>query len=164
MFQYRNILRWLWRELRITALATVTGALLSGPFTDQTLDANLIYSLTVTLCIQALIEAGRYGLSARPGKRLPDEYSDGTQRRWPGWRLMAPWVLMSVVLGYLLGHVLGDLLTGVHRSPLAFLHDHMVELLPALGPAFACALGLTYFFYARGRIATMEPLSTTTAR
>jgi hypothetical protein len=155
------IFKWLWRELRITILISLASTLMSGPLSDRTFVANLIYSFTITFCIQALIETGRYGLSIRAFHRLPAGPQDGTpgslaaQRRWPGWPLMVPWVAMSAVAGYLGGHVLGDLLTGTHRPPPGFIRDAQ-SLLPALAPTLALAIGCTYFFYARGRLAATE--------
>jgi len=86
-------------------------------------------------------------------KRLPDSLP--AQRVWPGWALMAPWLVVSVVVGYFVGHALGDRLTGVHRTPLALFVDAR-SVLPVVGPAFALAIGCPYFFYARGRLAAME--------
>ncbi|MEW6339537.1 MAG: histidine kinase [Paraburkholderia sp.] len=160
MPSYRIMFNWLWRELRITILIALASTFLFTPFSDTAILTNLIYSCTVTLCIQALIEAGRYGFSTkpvRPGAASPDTPSGNpvAQRRWPGWALMAPWVAMSAAVGYLGGHALGDLLTGTHHPAPGFLRN-MQTLLPALAPAFAVSIGFTYFFYARGRLAASE--------
>jgi hypothetical protein len=158
---YRIMFYWLWRELRITILIALASTFLFGPFSDASFVPNLIYSFTVALCIQTLIEAGRYGLSARfirSGGGSANELPPGTpatQRRWPGWALMAPWVAMSAVVGYLGGHALGDLLTGTHHAPIGFLRN-LQTLVPTLAPAFALSIGCTYFFYARGRLAATE--------
>jgi hypothetical protein len=158
---YPIVLKWLWRELRITILVALASTFMFGPLSDGAFVSNLIYSFTVAFCIQALIETGRYGLSSRPFQRLPDRPHGSAperlvpQRRWPGWALMAPWVAMSAVVGYLAGHALGDLFTGTHNPPLGFLRDAQ-SLLPALAPTLAIAIGCTYFFYARGRLAATE--------
>jgi hypothetical protein len=161
MLPYPIVFTWLWRELRITLLIALASAFIFRPFSDGTFAANLIYSFSVTLCIQALIETGRYGLSSRPFLRLSAGPQSSEperlvpQRRWPGWALMAPWVAASAVVGYLAGQALGDLVTGSHRSPLGLLRNAQ-SLLPALVPTLALAIGCTYFFYARGRLAATE--------
>jgi len=159
---YPIVLKWLWRELRITIFIALASTFIFGPLSDGAFVSNLIYSFTVTFCIQVLVETGRYGLSARPFQRLAasspqDSVSESLvpRRPWPGWALMAPWVAMSAVVGYLGGHVLGDLLTGTHRPPLGFIRGAQ-SLLPALAPTLAFAIGSAYFFYARGRLAATE--------
>lgn len=166
---HRVVFKWLWRELRITILVSLASTFMFGPLSDGAFLSNLIYSTTVTICIQALIEAGRYGLPSRAARRRAAVTHDGSgghasghssaslvpQRAWPGWALMAPWVAMSAVVGYLAGHALGDLLTGTHQPPLGFMRDAQA-LLPTLAPAFALAIGCTYFFYARGQLAATE--------
>ena len=158
---YRVAFIWLWRELRITVLVALASTFLFGPFSDSTFVPDLIYAFTVTLCIQALIETGRYGLSARLMRRAAARLSAmsreslAVQRPWPGWGLMVPWIAMSAVVGYLGGHTLGDLLTGTHHAPLGFMRNFQ-SLLPTLLPTFALAVGCTYFFYARGRLAATE--------
>ena len=162
---YRVMLRWLWRELRITVLITLASTFVFGPFSDSTVVENLIYNFSVALCIQALIETGRYGLSALLIRRsLSDSTnpasgsapeSRAAQRPWPGWRLMLPWIAMSAVVGYLAGHVAGDLLTGVHQPPFAFIRDFQSMIL-AFAPALALSIGCTYFFYTRAQLAATE--------
>jgi hypothetical protein len=124
---YPIVVKWLWRELRITILIALASTFMFSPLANETLVSNLIYSFAVTFCIQALIETGRYGLSTRPFQRASTGPRRGTperlvpSRRWPGWPLMAPWVALSAIAGYLGGHAFGDLVTGTHRAPLGFL-------------------------------------------
>ena len=158
---YRVVFRWLWRELRITVLVSLASTFLFGPFSDSAFVPTLIYTFAVALCIQALIETGRYGLSASFIRRgaarfysMPPE-SLVVHRRWPGWGLMVPWIAVSAVGGYLGGHTLGDLLTGTQHAPLGFLRNFQ-SLLPTLLPTFALAIGCTYFFYARAQLAATE--------
>ncbi|HEV3426878.1 MAG TPA: histidine kinase [Paraburkholderia sp.] len=167
MPSYRNALAWLWRELRIAIPIGALSTVFFGTLAPGTFVSNLKYSFSITLCIQALIEAGRYGFAAlvRRYGAPPTDAADAAalQRAWPGWKLMTPWLAFSVVVGYFVGHALGDWLTGVHRDPFAFFPDSAV-LLPTFGPSFALALGLTWFFYSRGRLATMQVRTETALR
>ena len=72
---------------------------------------NWVLSMCIGGCIQGLIEAGRYGISAwlrRRGAVGPHLASN-----WPGWRYMAPYVLLAALAGYMLGFNLGLLLLGL---------------------------------------------------
>jgi signal transduction histidine kinase len=164
MLQHRTALAWLWRELRITIGVTLASAFFFSPFSRTTWVSDLIYSGCITICIQSLVEAGRYGLSSSLLRRAPTGPLTGlTQRRWPGWAWMAPWVVISALVGYFGGHMLGDRLTDAHRAPFAFIPNARA-LLPTLTPVFALAVGCTYFFYVRGRLAATEAREQTALR
>ncbi|HKU00675.1 MAG TPA: histidine kinase [Paraburkholderia sp.] len=164
MHPYTKALAWLWRELRIAIPIGAISTLLFSTLAQETLVSNLKYSFSITLCIQTLIEGGRYGLAALMKRRAGCEPPQaGAQRVWPGWPLMAPWLVFSVIVGYFAGHALGDRLAGVHRDAFAFFRNADV-LLPAFGPTFALSIGCTWFFYARGRLAAMEARTQTALR
>ncbi|QIN62916.1 Histidine kinase [Caballeronia sp. SBC1] len=147
------ILKQLWRELRIFIPVSAASTLFFYAMYRDSFAGNLIYSLCSTLFIQGLIEGGRYGLAALIRKRSPDNQE--AQRNWPGWGLMAPWVVVSGVMGYAAGHMLGDLLTGVQHAP-ATIPDNPRAMLLSMTGVFVLSLGITYFFYARGRMAAMQ--------
>lgn len=156
MPKYRNALAWLWRELRIAIGVSLACSFFFSPFSGETWVSDLIYASCITVCIQTLVEAGRYGFSSALIRRLPEgAVTTPTQRRWPGWAWMAPWVAASAAVGYFGGHMLGDLLTGVHRPPVTLIRNAS-QLLPTLAPTLALAVGCTYFFYVRGRLAATE--------
>jgi hypothetical protein len=149
----QDILKRLWLELRIFVPASMASALFYYLIYRDSFATNLIYSLCSTLFIQGLIEVGRYSLAYRMRKRSPDNLD--AQRNWPGWGLMIPWIVVSGVVGYVAGRELGDLLTGVHRAPATITENPRALLLSMTG-VFVLSLGITYFFYARGRMAAME--------
>jgi hypothetical protein len=149
----QDILKRLWLELRIFVPASMASALFYYLMYRDSFATNLIYSLCSTLFIQGLIEVGRYSLAYRMRKRSPDNLD--AQRNWPGWGLMIPWIVVSGVVGYVAGRELGDLLTGVHRAP-ATITDNPRALLLSMTGVFVLSVGITYFFYSRGRMAAME--------
>ena len=149
----RSILNRLWRELRIFILVSAASTLFFYAMYRDSFANNLIYSLCSALFIQGLIEVGRYGLAFLIRKRSPGNQE--AQRNWPGWALMAPWVVVSGVGGYLAGHMLGDRLTGVPHASAAIMDNPRAVLLSMTG-VFVLSLGITYFFYARARMAAME--------
>ncbi|MDB5783121.1 histidine kinase [Caballeronia mineralivorans] len=149
----QEILKRLWLELRIFVPVSMASALFYYSMYSDSFATNLIYSLCSTLFIQGLIEIGRYSLAYRMRKRSPDNLD--AQRNWPGWALMIPWIVVSGVVGSVAGRELGDLLTGVHRAPATITENPRALLLSMTG-VFVLSLGITYFFYARGRMAAMQ--------
>jgi len=147
------ILNQLWRELRIFIPVSAASAVFFYVMYRDSFVSNLIYSLCSALFIQGLIEVGRYGLAYRIRKRSPDNFD--AQRNWPGWGLMIPWIVVSGVVGYFAGHMLADLLTGAQHTPGTRIDNPRPMLLSMTG-VFVFSLGITYFFYARGRMAAME--------
>ena len=148
-----NILNQLRRELRIFIPVSAVSTVFFYVMYRDSFASNLIYSLCSTLFIQSFIEAGRYGLSALIRKRSPDNQE--AQRNWPGWGLMAPWVVVSGVVGYAAGHLLGDWLTDVQHASITITGNPRAMLLSMTG-VFVLSLGITYFFYARSRMAAMQ--------
>src|SRR5476649_199670 len=147
------ILNLLWRELRIFIPVSAASTVFFYAMYRDSFVSNLIYSLCSALFIQGLIEVGRYGLAYRIRKRSPDNFD--AQRNWPGWGLMIPWIVVSGVVGYFAGHMLADLLTGAQRTPGTRIDNPRPMLLSMTG-VFVFSLGITYFFYARGRMAAMQ--------
>jgi signal transduction histidine kinase len=149
----RTPLIWLWHELRVgLVIGLIAAVFLTAMFGDPFL-RTLVYSLCIGLSIQFLIEAGRYGLSYWLRRR--DLQCEAPLGNWPGWAWMAPWSVVAAVAGYYLGSLLGDWVTGSQR-----LNDPFGGNRRALLAILTFSLGLTvavvYFFYSRGRMATMQ--------
>lgn len=138
------------RELRVAVIITLAMSAFSSIGYREPFHTSLIYTACVAPLIQVLIEAGRYGFAELLRRRTPG--IPRSQRPWPGWAVMVPWVIVSGIVGYTLGHKLGDQLSGYRTSPTLIFHDARALLLSVLVPA----IGITFFFEARGRIAEME--------
>ncbi len=150
---YRRVLVWLWHELRIgLAISLIATVFISTLFRDSFL-RTLVYSLCIGLSIQFLIEAGRYGGVAWLRRR--DPLCLPSQAQWPGWGLMGPWLVVSALIGYFGGSLLGDLLTGERRThnPLG---PDLRPLALILMLSLAFTVGAVYFLYSRGRLATLQ--------
>ncbi|SDR21400.1 Histidine kinase [Paraburkholderia fungorum] len=145
--------RRLWRPLRVTVLTTIGCAWLYSTIYRESFAKDLVYALVVVCLTQTLIAAGRHGLAFWLRRRYPDNLD--ARRNWPGWGLMAPWVIVSVVIGYLAGVTLVDLLTQTPHTPIV-IEPNLRMLLLSVTVAVVPAICITYFFYARSRMASME--------
>lgn len=148
-----NKLAWLWRELRVGVPVALGAALFFSVMFREPFGRNLVYSVCITALIQVMIEAGRYGMLRRqppppPGMPVP-------QRRWPDWKVMFPWTIMSGVVGYFAGHALADLLTGDQDASAQMMQNPRALLL-SMTVALALSVGIAYFNYTRGRLAATE--------
>ena len=142
----------MWRELRVSLpLCVSIAAFLSFVFGDSFWH-NLVYSLCIGISIQALIEAGRFTMSARLRRTRPDD--PALQNNWPGWARMAPWVLFGTVVGYAFGTWLADLITGQQHSHL-FTSPNPRSLAIVLMISLGVSLAATYYFYSHGRLTAM---------
>ncbi len=143
---------WLLRELKVgLPISLGIAFFLSLMFGQFWL--NLAYSLCIGLCIQFSLEGGRYAMAHWLRQHRPSH--PGLSNDWPGWPLMGPWLLLCVPGGYVLGTLLGDALTG-HQIAHPLLSGNVRSLGFILTMSLAVSVGATYFFYARGRIATTE--------
>ena len=145
----------LWHELRVglplcIAIAAFLSVLFGDPFVN-----NLVYSLCIGASIQTLIEGGRFGMSAWLRGRPGGGGGGSADNHWPGWFLMLPWIALSAVAGYSIGSFVADWLTGQHHAHSLF-SGRWRPLALILMISFGVSIAATYFFYARGRMATIE--------
>ncbi len=148
-----RVLSWLWHELRVgLAIAVVAALFISTMFRDP-FARTLVYSLCIWLSIQLLIEVGRSVGAARQRRGGRPGAASGS--RWPGWHFMGPWSVAAAVAGYFVGSLLADWLTGQQqtRNPLGG-DPRPLALILMLSLGFT--LSAVYFFYSRGRLATLQ--------
>ena len=113
---------------------------------------NWVFSMCIGGSIQGLIEVGRYGISAWLRRRGVDGPHLATN--WPGWRYMAPYVLMAALVGYVLGLNLGALLLGL-PVPVQMGGGWRV-LVIVLTITVGVSVLATYNFYMQGQMAAMQ--------
>lgn len=147
------LLRCLRNMLMVGAPVAIGCAWFFSTMLREPFHITLIYSLCIAWSTQTLIDIGRYVLIAHAGIRAQDSFN--AMHYWPGWRWMAPVVLVSCWFGYFAGHALGGVLTGAHRLPGVAIHDTRAFAL-SMALATVLSLGCVYFFYARARMAGME--------
>ena len=150
---WKNPIGFVWSELRVglplnLGIAAFLAVVFGGGFW-----VNLVYSLCIGLTIQFSIEIGRYTMVAWLRRHRPGLLQlDGA---WPGWPLMAPWVVLCAAGGFWAGSSVADALTGN-----AFTHANLKSGGSALAVVMVVTLTIsaaaTWFFYARGRMAVIE--------
>jgi len=151
--RWRAPLLWLWRELRVSLPISLVAAVFVSTMFRDPLARTLVYSLCIGLSIQLLIEAGRSLGAAWQRRRDPLRMQAGS--RWPGWLFMGPWSAAAAVAGYFGGSLLAAMLIGDRHG-----HDPLGAGLRPLALVLMLSLGFTisavYFFYTRGRFATLQ--------
>jgi len=137
--------RFLRRGLMMAGLGVVIAAMLTIGLQHR-FTPTLVHSVAISLSCWLFIDIGRMGAARLVLRRRP-----GASIYWPG----APWMVVVIVvgttLGYLVGSKLGNLFTGVDSlvGVIASPQRALGTLLFALVPA----IGITYYFYSRERIA-----------
>ena len=139
------------RRAAATALLCVAVAAFLGAVFRQPFWPTLVISLCIGGCIQALIEGGRRLIAGWLIRR--GHTSAELRGGWPGWSLMGPYVLVSALLGYALGHTLGRWLIGL--PPTWPFSNDLRALTIVLGITVAVSIVVTYHFYVRGQMATV---------
>ncbi len=143
---WRRVLRHLAGGIVVSTTVGLFIALIFG----ESLWANLVISLCIGACIQGLIEAGRYGISAWLRRR--GDRSAQVHKQWPGWPIMGPYVLVAALLGFWLGRNLGAMLLG-QPWPVQMLGSQRALVL-VLGITVAVSVAATYNFFMRSQLAT----------
>ena len=147
---WRRMLRHLIGGIVISSLVAVLISMIFG----DSLWVNLVISLCVGGCIQGLIEIGRYAI-ARWLRRRGDQ-SPQVLKNWPGWRYMAPYVLMAALLGYWAGRNLAAMLLGMPWPVVVYANQGSPRgLLLVLGITVLVSGAATYNFYMRSQVATI---------
>ncbi len=144
---WQRLLRHLFGGLMVSLTVGVFISLIFG----DGLWTNLAISLCVGGCIQGLIEAGRYAISA--GLRSMGVRSPQVMKNWPGWPFMAPYVLVAALVGYWLGRNLAAMLLG-HPWPVQVFGSQR-GLVLVLAITVAVSAAATYNFFMRSQVATI---------
>ena len=148
----------LWRRVLRHMLAGLAVSLTVGCFISllfgEALWPNLVISVCIGGCIQALIEAGRHGIAGwmrRRGDTRPN-----VLKNWPGWPVMAPYVLVAALLGYGLGRQLGALVLGEPWPVRAHTGSGSLRALAmVLGITVVASAAATWNFFLRSQVATI---------
>jgi hypothetical protein len=150
--QRRALLKSIWLHVRVNlAISFGVAAFLSVLFKGSLL-TNLVFSYCIGFSIQALIESGRYGIARWLIKR--GQHNTMLREGWPGWPIMGPWVLLSALLGYVVGMQLGGWLLDIPINVLNLGNPR--GLFIVLSITLLVSLGFTYHFYSTGQLSNAQ--------
>jgi hypothetical protein len=108
----------------------------------------MAYAVPITFGCWFFIDAGRLLTARWLQRRGPMAHP-----QWPGWPWMAGVLLVGTVLGYQVGHTVGNLVTG-HNAP-GLLFEGPVRAISLVAFSLVPGVLATYFFYTRSRLATI---------
>jgi signal transduction histidine kinase len=141
------------RALMVVAASTVVALLLTGIF-DDTFSNHWVYSICVGLSCWFFIEVGRQTMlrwakprAARRGAARPI---------FPPFRYLIPWIVISALLGYEVGMVFGNALLGRKAPGLGMFASNPRALAVILIITILTTLALTFWWFARARLAESE--------
>lgn len=145
--------RWLWEQQRVAVplcfgMATFLWMLGGHGFWN-----NVVYSFCIGQLIQLGIEGGRHGIDWWLHRH--DAPTDEVRKPWPGWGFMGPWIVICSLGGYWLGMHLGDWFTG-NQNAVALRQGQWRSLGPILIITLSVSVMASYYFYARGKLASLQ--------
>ena len=139
-------LSFLRRGLRVAVIGVAVALVLTLIY-QHTFWPTLTYSICIALGCWLFIDTARLSTARWVHRHDPNDARYG---QWPGWPLMALIVPVGTVLGYTVGNVLGNWITGFDNPSLIGVSS-VRQALALLVISLIPSVGATYFFYSRGR-------------
>ena len=140
------------RGMRSAGFGAVIGLIITG-LTGHSLWTTMVHSLCISMLCWFFIDLGRMP-AARWQHRHAPAGTPQADSAWPGWPLMLVVVAVGSILGFTLGGLLAEWLTG-QNAP-GYLRGDMRQTVALLLTSLVPALIITYWFYSREAIAGHE--------
>jgi len=144
--------RFWMRGLRSAGYGALIGLLITG-LTGQTFWITMVHSMCIAVLCWFFIDLGRVP-AARWKHRHATAGSPEADSNWPGWPLMLVIVVVGSLLGFTLGGMLAEWLTG-YSAP-GYLRGSLRQTVALVLSSLVPALIITYWFYSREAIAGHE--------
>ena len=148
------------RGLRSIAYGAFIGLCIYA-LTGQDLWTTLVHSSCIGAMCWFFIDLGRMPI-ARWKHRHAAPDSPEAQSNWPGWPLMIAIIIVGSVLGFTVGGLLAEFITG--RAVYGYLRGDLKQTIAIVISSFVPALVITYWFYSRETIAAHEAAVQTAQR
>jgi signal transduction histidine kinase len=132
-------------------LCVFIAAFLSVAFSDP-FGPMLVYSLSVGLTCQLLIDGGRRLAARLLARRHPQ--GAALHRGWPGWHWTVPIILLGIAGGIQIGYAIAGALLGVKTAPPDI--GNWRSWFIILTVCLVASLAVTGSLWARGRLAAVE--------
>jgi signal transduction histidine kinase len=127
-------------------------ALFLGSAFNEPLGRMFIFSFAIGLTCQILIEGGRRTVAWWLARTRPD--SEPLHRGWPGWQWTLAIIALGTAGGIQIGYAIAGWLLGIPASPPAF--GNWRSWFIILSTCLIASVGVTGFFWSRGRLAAAE--------
>jgi signal transduction histidine kinase len=145
-------LTYITRHLLIALpLCSFIALFLSTVFNDP-LGRMLIFSFSIGLSCQLLIDIGRHAVAWWLARALPD--SEPLRRGWPGWQWTTLIIVLGVAAGIQIGYAIAGWILGIPASPPAL--GNWRSWFVILSVSLIASIGVTALFWSRGRLAAAE--------
>jgi hypothetical protein len=145
-------LAYLARQLIVAVPLCSFVALFLGSAFNEPLGRMLVFSFSIGLACQFLIEGGRRAVAWWLARTRPD--SEPLHRGWPGWQWTLPVIALGVAGGIQIGFAIAGWLLGIPASPPAF--GNWRSWFIILSTCLIASIGVTGFFWSRGRLAAAD--------
>jgi signal transduction histidine kinase len=145
-------LAYLARQLIVAVPLCSFVALFLGSAFNEPLGRMFVFSFSIGLPCQFLIEGGRRAVAWWLARTQPD--SEPLHRGWPGWQWTLPTILLGTAGGIQIGYALAGWLLGIPASLPAF--GDWRSWFVILSTSLLVSIGVTGFFWSRSRLAAAE--------
>jgi signal transduction histidine kinase len=145
-------LAYLARQLIVAVPLCSFVALFLGSAFNEPLGHMFVFSFSIGLTCQLLIEGGRRSVAWWLARTRPD--SEPLHRGWPGWQWTLPVIVLGIAGGIQIGFAVAGWLLGIPASPPAF--GNWRSWFIILSTCLIASVGVTSFFWSRGRLAAAD--------
>jgi signal transduction histidine kinase len=139
------------RLLVMVPVCTFIAVFLSVVF-DDSLGRELVYSFSIGLSCQLLIDSGLHAAAWRLAGKQADR--EPLRRGWPGWQWSVPIIVFGVIAGVLLGYAIAGWILGTPVPPPAW--NRWRSWFIVLSVCLLTSIGITAFYWSRGRLAAAD--------
>jgi hypothetical protein len=145
-------LAYLARQLIVAVPLCSFVALFLGSAFNEPLGRMFVFSFAIGLPCQFLIEGGRRAVAWWLVCTQPD--SEPLHRGWPGWQWTLAIIVLGIAGGIQIGYAIAGWLLGIPASLPAF--GDWRSWFVILSTSLLASIGVTAFFWSRGRLAAAD--------
>ncbi len=139
------------RLLVVVPVCTFIALFLSAVF-DDPLGRELVYSFSIGLSCQLLIDSGLHIAAWRLARQQRD--SEALRRGWPGWQWSLPIIVFGVIGGVVMGYAIAGWILGTPLRPPTW--GRWRAWFIVLSICLMTSIGITAFYWSRGRLAAAD--------
>ncbi len=158
--QCKQRTRFAVRGLKSLGYGAVIALCLAAVF-NQTWWRSLAYSCSISVACWFCIDVSRTLVARWVHSKLPPDHPKAASQ-WPGWPWMMLIILLGTIVGFSVGNLMGDLITGGNQP--GYLRGTWFQALGLLLGSLIPGMAITYWFYSREVLAAQQALVETAQR